>query len=113
MCVFLIFYRVFLFLMIFTECIFPLGDPYRMCFLLLCVFFLGDPYRMCFFLLVIFTESLFLPLQVFADLPSSYLLNPACVDKGEYIDHGSFGDIYHGAVYPSVTATVSEPLHVL
>ncbi len=41
-------------------------------------------------------------------MPSLYLLNPLCVDKGEYIDHGSFGDIYHGAVYPSVTATVRE-----
>ena len=44
---------------------------------------------------------------MFADLPSVYLLNPVCVDKGEYVDHGSFGDIYHGAVYPSETATVS------
>ena len=44
---------------------------------------------------------------MFADLPSSYLLNPECVDKGQYIDHGSFGDIYRGAVYPSVNATVS------
>ena len=44
---------------------------------------------------------------MFADLPSHFLLEPACVDKGEYIDHGTFGDIYHGSVYPSVTATVS------
>ncbi len=44
---------------------------------------------------------------MFADLPTVYLLNPVCVDKGEYVDHGSFGDIYHGAVYPSETATVS------
>ena len=50
---------------------------------------------------------------MFADLPSHFLLEPACVDKGEYIDHGTFGDIYHGSVYPSVTATVSTGVILL
>ena len=44
--------------------------------------------------------------QVFADLDMCYMLNSDCVDKGEYVDHGTFGEIYHGAVYPSVHATV-------
>ena len=34
------------------------------------------------------------------------MLDADCVDKGEYVDHGTFGEIYHGAVYPSVHATV-------
>lgn len=45
---------------------------------------------------------------MFADLPRQFILDPTCVDKGEYIDHGSFGDIYHGAVYPSRFATDDE-----
>ena len=45
-------------------------------------------------------------MQVFADLDMCYMLNPNCVDKGEYVDHGTFGEIFHGAVYPSVHATV-------
>lgn len=43
---------------------------------------------------------------MFADLDMGYMLNPDCVDKGEYVDHGTFGEIFHGAVYPSVHATV-------
>ena len=34
------------------------------------------------------------------------MLDADCVDKGEYVDHGTFGEIYHGAVYPSIHATV-------
>ena len=30
------------------------------------------------------------------------------MDKGEYVDHGSFGDIYHGSVYPASSATDDE-----
>lgn len=45
--------------------------------------------------------------QVFADLAKKYVLDPQCVDKGEYVNHGSFGDIYHGRVYPLPTSTVS------
>lgn len=56
-----------------------------------------------------FTLPLTIP-QVFADLPSVYLLNPVLVDKGEYVNHGSFGDIYHGAVYPSISATVTTSM---
>jgi len=70
-----------------------------------------DPYLMMMVKHVCVVNHMFFA-QVFADLPSSYLLNPACVDKGEYIDHGSFGDIYHGAVYPSVSATVCENIEV-
>ncbi len=47
-------------------------------------------------------------MQVFCDLPRQFILDPACVDKGEYVDHGSFGDIYHGSVYPSPSATDDE-----
>ena len=36
------------------------------------------------------------------------MLAPDCVDKGEYVDHGTFGEIYHGAVYPTAHATDSE-----
>ena len=46
--------------------------------------------------------------QVFADLDKGYMLAEDCVDKGEYVDHGTFGEIYHGAVYPSAHATDSE-----
>lgn len=46
------------------------------------------------------------PTQMFADLPATLVLDPDLVNRGEYIDHGTFGDIYHGSVYPSVTATV-------
>lgn len=45
--------------------------------------------------------------QVFADLAKKYILDPLCVDKGEYVNHGSFGDIYHGRVYPLPSSTVS------
>ena len=45
--------------------------------------------------------------QVFADLPAHFLLDPDCVDKGQYVDHGTFGDIYHGSVYPTPSSTVS------
>ena len=40
-------------------------------------------------------------------MPSGYILDPRCVDKGKYVTEGAFGEIYRGAVYPSPTATVS------
>ena len=46
------------------------------------------------------------PDVVFADLPTQFLLDSECVDKGVYVDHGSFGDIYRGTVYPTPTSTV-------
>jgi len=48
------------------------------------------------------------PDVVFADLPSRFLLDSECVDKGEYVDHGTFGDIYHGSVYPTPSSTDDE-----
>jgi serine/threonine protein kinase len=48
------------------------------------------------------------PDVVFADLPTHFLLDGPCVDKGVYVDHGTFGDIYHGTVYPSTTSTDDE-----
>lgn len=52
--------------------------------------------------------QLFLICQIFADLPTGYILDPCCVDKGKYVTEGAFGEIYRGAVYPSPTATVSQ-----
>ena len=59
--------------------------------------------QVCSMNIIIFS---YITIQVFADLDMCYMLDPDCVDKGEYVDHGTFGEIFHGAVYPSVHATV-------
>ena len=46
------------------------------------------------------------PDLVFGDLPSHFIINEKLVDQGKYVASGSFGEIYHGAIYPHLSASV-------
>lgn len=47
------------------------------------------------------------PDLVFGDLPTHFIIDERLVDKGKYVTSGSFGEIYHGAIYPHLSASVS------
>lgn len=47
------------------------------------------------------------PDLVFGDLPSHYIIDKELVDHGNFVASGSFGEIYHGAIYPHKSASVS------
>ena len=46
------------------------------------------------------------PDLVFADLPTHFLVDERLLEQGKFVASGSFGDIYHGAVYPYLSAKV-------
>ena len=47
------------------------------------------------------------PDLVFGDLPCHFIIDEKLVDHGKYVASGSFGEIYHGAIYPHISASVS------
>lgn len=47
------------------------------------------------------------PDLVFGDLPTHFIIDERLVHKGKYVTSGSFGEIYHGAIYPHLSASVS------
>ena len=47
------------------------------------------------------------PDLVFGDLPTHFIIDERLVDRGKYVTSGSFGEIYHGAIYPHLSASVS------
>jgi serine/threonine protein kinase len=48
------------------------------------------------------------PDLVFGDLPTHFLIDPSLVDQGKYVASGSFGEVYHGAIYPHKSASDDE-----
>uniref|UniRef100_A0A1X7UH02 non-specific serine/threonine protein kinase n=1 Tax=Amphimedon queenslandica TaxID=400682 RepID=A0A1X7UH02_AMPQE len=48
------------------------------------------------------------PDLVFGDLPTHYIINEKLVDRGKFVASGSFGEIYHGAIYPHLSASDDE-----
>lgn len=46
------------------------------------------------------------PDLMFGDLPTHFMIDDRLLDQGKYVASGSFGEIYHGAVYPHLQAKV-------
>lgn len=56
------------------------------------------------------------PDLVFGDLPSHFIIDHNLVNQGKFVASGSFGEIYHGAIYPKFAVSVSNYnslIHVL
>lgn len=48
------------------------------------------------------------PDLVFGDLPTHFIIDDKLVNQGKFVASGSFGEIYHGAIYPHLSASVSH-----
>lgn len=48
------------------------------------------------------------PDLMFGDLPTHFMIDDRLLDQGKYVASGSFGEIYHGAVYPHLQAKVKK-----
>ena len=46
------------------------------------------------------------PDLMFGDLPTHFIIDERLLEQGQYVASGSFGEIYHGAVYPYLSAKV-------
>ena len=46
------------------------------------------------------------PDLMFGDLPTHFIIDDRLLEQGKYVASGSFGEIYHGAVYPYLSAKV-------
>ena len=47
------------------------------------------------------------PDLMFGDLPTHFIIDGRLLEQGKYVASGSFGDIYHGAKYPYLSAKAS------
>ncbi len=52
------------------------------------------------------------PDLMFGDLPTHFIIDERLLEQGKYVASGSFGEIYHGAVYPYLSARVRTHVHV-